>query len=507
MDETDTRVLVVDDERFFREAIREILEGEGLEVGLAENAAEGHARALDPSVGVLVLDIQLPDRNGLDVLRGLREERPELRVVVLSAHTDQEYVLEALRLGACDYLAKPLHEEELRLSVRRALTAFRVEAGWKTLRVRLGALAGACEALDREMADEPAAMAAALARQASELLDATKTSVMLSAPDGALRVVAAEGRKLALADFEPVSVGEGVAGRAMARGETVWTTDASTDPRFPGRLLDRYDTSSFAVAPLIRAGEPVGVLCATDRRGGASFGEEDAALLRLLASLAAPRLSPVVRPAAEDTAGAAADEPSEGVGEEAGLREDLHAELARSVCEALVQEVEPGRILSAVLRAVAARLHAAPVSLHLLDASSGTLVREAQWEGGAVADRAWLPAGRGLSGSAFETGLPVASLDPAADPRFDPEVDTPEGGGALPLLAAPVRFRGKSLGLCRVFASPATQARTAEVLGAALSAAVRNVLLTRSLVESIEEVARVRREARAGASGEPGDGS
>jgi CheY-like chemotaxis protein len=127
---------VVDDERFFREAIRELLEAEGLAVQLASSAAEALEAAEDPSIGVAVLDIQLPDQSGLAVLRTLRDRRPALRVVMLSAHTDQEYVLEALRLGACDYLAKPLHEEEVKLSVRRALEAFQMASSWNSLRGR-----------------------------------------------------------------------------------------------------------------------------------------------------------------------------------------------------------------------------------------------------------------------------------------------------------------------------------------------------------------------------------
>ncbi|HSJ96863.1 MAG TPA: response regulator, partial [Myxococcota bacterium] len=141
------RVLVVDDERFFREAIRELLEGEGHPVSTAATAADALEAAADPGVGVVVLDIQLPDRSGLEVLRALRERRPELRVVMLSAHTDQEYVLEALRLGACDYLAKPLHEEEMRLSVGRALESYDLATRFGALRGRLGALAGEVERL------------------------------------------------------------------------------------------------------------------------------------------------------------------------------------------------------------------------------------------------------------------------------------------------------------------------------------------------------------------------
>jgi hypothetical protein len=91
----------------------------------------------------------------------------------------------------------------------------------------------------------------------------------------------------------------------------------------------------------------------------------------------------------------------------------------------------------------------------------------------------------------------VATPKPQDDPRFDPDVDTPEGGEPAPLLCLPLRFRGKVLGVLRAFprSGIAPSARTGEVLAAALSAAVRNVFLYRSLLDSIEEVARARREA------------
>ena len=86
---------------------------------------------------------------------------------------------------------------------------------------------------------------------------------------------------------------------------------------------------------------------------------------------------------------------------------------------------------------------------------------------------------------------------PENDPRFDPEVDTPQGGRVGPILCVPLKIRSKILGVARVFPAQrvGASARTAEVLAAALSAAVRNVLLYRSLLESIEDLARARREA------------
>ena len=96
----------------------------------------------------------------------------------------------------------------------------------------------------------------------------------------------------------------------------------------------------------------------------------------------------------------------------------------------------------------------------------------------------------------FETGAVVASTDPAADPRFDAEVDTPADDQAGPLLCGPLRFRGRALGVFRVFPDDASKAtpEAGELLAATLSAALRSVTLYRSLVESIEEVARARKE-------------
>ena len=115
------RVLIVDDEIFFLEAIDEILTTAGYDTLRAEDGEGALAKVSDPSIGVVVLDVRLPDLDGIQVLAAIREMRPELAIIMLSASTDQEIVLEALRLGACDYLAKPLHDEELALAVGRAL--------------------------------------------------------------------------------------------------------------------------------------------------------------------------------------------------------------------------------------------------------------------------------------------------------------------------------------------------------------------------------------------------
>jgi signal transduction protein with GAF and PtsI domain len=320
--------------------------------------------------------------------------------------------------------------------------------------------------------------------------------MLLDESESELRVTAVHGRSVPVEDMDAVRVGSGVAGLALERGETVVVEDVTQDDRFSGREVgDRYTTGSFAVAPLRVGDRALGVLCVTDRSEGGAFEEEDALMLRILADQVARRLtgaSAATKPAAE---GDLLDAEEVTSAEEAD-DDSIDAELARAVCDAVTAEVEPLRILTAALRPVATALHAVPVSLYLL--SEGGLTRETEWDGGVRSDRVKLPLGRGLTGVVAETGLPIATDDPAADPRFDAAVDTPEDGRSGPLLCGAVQFRGKTLGVFRAFPEAGDDApspRTGEVLSAALSAAVRNVLLYRSLVESIEEVAKVRREA------------
>jgi CheY-like chemotaxis protein/GAF domain-containing protein len=531
------RVLVVDDERFFREAIGDVLGGAQLAYVTAATGADALELAADPEIGVAVLDLELPDLHGLEVFRRLKQTRPELRVVILSASTQEEHVLEALRLGAFDYLAKPLHEEELLLSVRRALDTFGIASGWQSLRARVERLQGALAQLwTQARAEGPSAdeLRELAVRAAAEVLGAARTSLMLVDDQAAeLKVVAAVGNKLAPAEMDAVPVGQGVAGLAHARGEALLVADVASDERFASRqAAGAYTSSSFAVAPLVAGARTLGVLCATERSGGAAFGEEDLALLRIIAAqvahmLQAPAPGPPT-PAAESATpdaepqlevdvdlGAAEGVPPEpdgsvtvriDAGATAPAAADASArgaELAREICDAVTSEVEPARILGAALRPVAEALGAAPVSIFLRDPETGDLVRDAEHDGGdGRSDRERLPAASGLAGAVLATGQLVATGDPTGDPRFDAAVDTPASGAAGPLICGALRFRSKPIGLFRVFPARAADAapELGELLAAALSAAVRNVLLYRSLVDTIEEVAEARRAAREGAS-------
>ncbi len=116
------RALVVDDEEGIRTFIGEVLEGEGLRVTLAADG-ESAARMLDrESFHLMITDLKMPGLDGMSLLRKARAESPETEVVVLTAHGTVAGAVEAMKLGAFDYLDKPLSgPDELRLVASRAM--------------------------------------------------------------------------------------------------------------------------------------------------------------------------------------------------------------------------------------------------------------------------------------------------------------------------------------------------------------------------------------------------
>jgi DNA-binding NarL/FixJ family response regulator len=113
------RVLIVDDHPLVREGIRHALEVDGFAVaGEAGTGADGVAAARTLTPDVVVLDLNLPDQNGIETAAALRRQVPAAKVLMLSVHGHPEYVLESVRAGAHGYLRKDSLPEELRRAIR-----------------------------------------------------------------------------------------------------------------------------------------------------------------------------------------------------------------------------------------------------------------------------------------------------------------------------------------------------------------------------------------------------
>jgi two-component system invasion response regulator UvrY len=116
------RVLIADGHPIIRQGLRRILESEADMKGADE--AQDTQQALDlaskKKYDVLLLDIDMPGRSGLEVLKELRAHQPKLPVLVLSSHSEQQYAAQVLKAGAAGYLMKETAPEELVRAVRHA---------------------------------------------------------------------------------------------------------------------------------------------------------------------------------------------------------------------------------------------------------------------------------------------------------------------------------------------------------------------------------------------------
>jgi DNA-binding NtrC family response regulator len=119
-------LLVIDDEQSVRYSFQRVFEGDGVTVLSARTAAEGLQAVREQAPDVVVLDLQLPDRSGLEVFHDLRELDAKRPVIFITAHGTTETAIEAMKRGAFDYLVKPVDLERLSQVLERAYEAARL---------------------------------------------------------------------------------------------------------------------------------------------------------------------------------------------------------------------------------------------------------------------------------------------------------------------------------------------------------------------------------------------
>ncbi len=121
MNQTQTHLLVVDDDPVTLDLLKEVLAHEGYEVMTALGGQEAITKGMDHFFDVVITDVRMEDKDGMEVLRAFRKNSPETSVIMITAFGSIETAIEAVRDGAFDYISKPFKLEEITLTVRRAL--------------------------------------------------------------------------------------------------------------------------------------------------------------------------------------------------------------------------------------------------------------------------------------------------------------------------------------------------------------------------------------------------
>ena len=114
------KVLLIDDEKDFLEIMSERMKNREIDVTTADSALEALKKVEEESYDAIILDLQMPEMDGLEALRILKSKKPELQIILLTGHATVEKGVEAMKLGAMDLMEKPADLQILTEKIRKA---------------------------------------------------------------------------------------------------------------------------------------------------------------------------------------------------------------------------------------------------------------------------------------------------------------------------------------------------------------------------------------------------
>lgn len=294
------RILVIDDEKRMCDSLRALLANVGYDVDTAIDGDSASQKIASSEYDVILSDIKLPGKDGIDLLREARAKDPNSVVVLMTAHASLESAVEAVSEGAYDYLLKPTDFANVKLAVARAVDKRRSEKARedlvnqlrlknRLLRKRIAeinALYRAGKSLSTTV--ELPELLAQLINLATSVIGAGTGSIMLLDRDAnILRIQAGVGIDKDVIDKTTLSLGSSIAGYVAQSGKPVMVEDIEHDERFGRAPKEHYRSKSFLSVPLRVKNEILGVINLADKSGERSFSRQDLKLLTTFASQAA----------------------------------------------------------------------------------------------------------------------------------------------------------------------------------------------------------------------------
>jgi diguanylate cyclase (GGDEF)-like protein len=284
------RILIVDDDKILSEHLKAGLADENYHMVAVNKGSAAIELAKSEVFNLAILDLVLPDIQGIDLMRSLNQISPHTNFIVLTGYATISSAIEALKVGAYDYLIKPFDLDHLKLVIRRGLEKQRLTVKNLELieklekeKIKLGIIMDAYNRISEifrldELADFVADKAVLIA-------EAERASLMI-VDEGAGELVVRgfkgpEKEKKGLR----MKIGQLVAGWVAQEGQVMLVRDIETDPRMRLQLRDpQYKTKSFISLPLKADNQVLGVINVTDKLADMEvFSEDDLRYLSLLA--------------------------------------------------------------------------------------------------------------------------------------------------------------------------------------------------------------------------------
>ena len=278
------RVLVIDDEANLLRLCERVLSREGFQVTGIPSAKEGLRLAGNGQWDLALVDVRLPDGDGLDILARMRADGLETPVILITGHATMRVALAALKSGAQDFMLKPFMPQELVASVRRVLDRERLLRENVRLRARLPILE-ISKALMSET--DPARLFELAMERVQHELRADRVSLMLL-DEGRqeLTVAAARGFGDDSTPDRRVKVGETIAGLAVQRRTPLLAPNPEQPPDQPGldvcTIALCQGTESAISVPLLLQNRVLGVLNICRIQNKDPFRRDDVDLLSIL---------------------------------------------------------------------------------------------------------------------------------------------------------------------------------------------------------------------------------
>ncbi len=300
MDKTAEKIVIIDDEKRMCDSLAALLGGEGYQVESFQTSPEAVEAIRHAKVDLVLTDIKMPAMDGFEILKTVKEIDEEIPVILMTGYASLDSAVEAVSLGAYDYLMKPVEYTDLSLAVRRALEKRKADLSRRQL---LEELKISNMILKRRMNELNALYEAGksigstlhlkdLLKQivtlASNVTEATIGSIMLIDEAGSyLTIEAAIGLEQKIIDQTRLSLGASIAGFVAQKGEPLIVADVEHDERFRRINKERYSSGSLLCVPLEIKGKVIGVINMANKEDRQSFSPNDLKLLTTFASQAA----------------------------------------------------------------------------------------------------------------------------------------------------------------------------------------------------------------------------